>query len=117
MTFSLAIFIKTQSLFQIMNQKYLLQVEIKAFEFTQDDLDKRPTIFILCDRQDNCYIATGIKEIKTAIIGAIPHLGSNYRHPLLFDVQILPGEEMDAYLTSVKNRRFRKNRVRKTGNN
>ncbi len=43
-----------------------------------------------------------IELIVKAILEAIPCLGSNYRHPLLFNVQVLPGDEIDAYLASIK---------------
>ena len=60
-----------------------------------------PIIKMYLDELGNYQFATGIEEIKRAILGIIPHLGSNYRHPLLFDVQILPGGRIDAYFASI----------------
>ena len=83
-----------------MTQTYLLSVEIKTIKPNLNDLEAHSTLTIFCNSQDQCFIAKGLDEIKTAIIGAIPHLGTNSRHPLLFDVQILPGDKTDALIAS-----------------
>ncbi len=53
------------------------------------------------DSLNRLYLSTGIFALESAILSAIPRLDSNYRHPLLFDVQILAGDETAAYLASI----------------
>jgi hypothetical protein len=85
-----------------MTQTHLLSVEIKTIDSQSNHLDVPSNLVIFCDPQGNCFIAQGLDQIKAAIIGAIPHLGTNSRHPLLFNVQILPGDHADALIFSIE---------------
>jgi hypothetical protein len=85
------------------------------------------------DSANKYHLATGIKQIESAIIDSIPHLGSNFRHPLLFNVQqvdctsclrssvprlqILPGDNIDALMASINYQKSRitGQRLRRTG--
>ncbi|MBW4532522.1 MAG: hypothetical protein KME09_01150 [Pleurocapsa minor HA4230-MV1] len=82
---------------------FLLSVEIRTIEPQSDHHQADSTLTIFCDKH-NCCIATGLEQIKAAIIGTIPHLGTNSRHPLLFSVQIKPGNGIDALLDSIEHR-------------
>ncbi|MEY2833605.1 MAG: hypothetical protein RLZZ574_2864 [Cyanobacteriota bacterium] len=44
--------------------------------------------------------ATGIDRIKSAIIDSLPHLDSNFRYSLSFQLHIVPGDMLDALITS-----------------
>ena len=79
---------------------YLLSIEIRTIEPSSNNLDPDSVITIYCDRHNNCFIGSSLDQIKTAIIGTIPHLGTNFRHPLFFNVQILPGDKLDALIAS-----------------
>ena len=84
--------------------QYILGIEFQSLgirEIPPDLFSPIPTIKIYVDEYRNYHFATGIEEVKQAIVDIIPHLGSNYRHPILFDVQIFPGDEIDAYLNSI----------------
>jgi hypothetical protein len=52
------------------------------------------------DTQDNYFFATGIDRIKSAILGTIPHLNSNFRYSLSFQLQIIPGNRTDGLIAS-----------------
>ena len=81
-----------------------LPLEIKTFEPESDQLDVPSNLVIFCDSQDDCCIAQGLDEIKTAIIGTIPQIGTNSRHPLLFNVQIEHGDHIDALIASIEHK-------------
>ena len=86
-----------------MNHQYILGIELKALgrrEVTED-IQTIPIIKLYLDESGNYHFATGIKEIEIAILGTIPHLAEIYRHPLLFEIQILPGDREDAYLAAL----------------
>ena len=83
-----------------MTQTYLLSIEIRTIEPSLNNRDPDSVVTIFCDPQDNCFIGSSLDQIKTAILGAIPHLGTNFRHPLFFNVQILPGDQTDALIAS-----------------
>ena len=102
-----------------MTQTHLLSVEIKTIDSQSITLDAPSNLVIFCDSQDDCCIAQGLDQIKAAIIGAIPHLGTNSRHPLLFNVQILPGNKTDALIASIEHRttQLPGRRFRQTRNN
>ena len=97
---------------------YLLSVEIKTFEYQSDQLEAPYNLVIFCNPQGNCFIAQGLDQITTAIIGTIPHLGTNSRHSLLFNVQILPGDQSDALISSIEHKigQLPGRRFRQTGN-
>ena len=79
----------------------ILCVEIRTTELASVDDEQLPTLTIFVDHQDNYNLATGVEEIKTAILSMIPHLGSNCRYPLMFQVQLIPGSNHDASLFSL----------------
>jgi hypothetical protein len=80
--------------------KHFLALEIRTQASPPTALDSMPTIKIIQDTQNNYFLATGIETIKSAIIASLPHLGTNFRYPLLFQVHILPGDRIDAFITS-----------------
>ena len=102
-----------------MIQTHLLCVEIKTIDSQSITIDAHSSLLIFCDPQANCFIAQGLDEIKTAIIGAIPQIGTNSHHPLLFNVQIEPGERTDALICSIEHEKTKLSgrRLRQTGNN
>jgi hypothetical protein len=61
----------------------------------------------------------GLEQIKSAIFGTIPHLGTNSRHPLLFNVQIKSGNQSDALINSIEHQQalLPGRRLRQTRNN
>ena len=64
--------------------QYLLGIEFQSLgirEIPPNLFSPIPTITIYVDSEGNYHFATGIEEIKKVILGMIPHLGSNYRHP------------------------------------
>lgn len=85
-----------------MDQTYLLSVEIKTIEPSRNNLDPNSVITIYYDPQDNCFIGSNLEQVKTAILSAIPHLGTNFRYPLLFNVQIESGDQTDAFIASTQ---------------
>jgi hypothetical protein len=64
------------------------------------ELEVLPMITIMQDTHNHYFIATGIETITTAIIDSIPHLGTNFRYPLLFQIEIIPGDRLDALIAS-----------------
>ena len=78
-----------------------LIVEVRTIEHSNFDPVQTSPLIVYQDASSNYYLATGNFQPKRAIQAAIPHLGSNYRHPLLFDVQVLPGSRISAFLASV----------------
>ena len=43
-----------------------------------------------------------MKEIIGAMGDAVVRLGNNFRHPLIYDVQVVSGDEMDAIMASIE---------------
>jgi hypothetical protein len=80
--------------------KHFLSLEIRTQASPPTELELLPSITIMQDTQDNYFFATGIELIKLAILGTIPHLDSNYRYPLSFQLQIVPGDRFDALIAS-----------------
>lgn len=80
----------------------ILIVEIKTVESASFDIQQLEKMIVHQDSDNNYFVSFGIERIKRAIVEAIPCLGSNYRHPLLFKVQVIPGNTMTAYLASVR---------------
>ena len=74
-----------------MTQTHLLSVEIKTLEPSLIDLDVHSSLVIFCDPRGNHFLAKGLDDITTAIIDSIPHLGTNFRYPLLFQIEIISG--------------------------
>ena len=99
-----------------MNQpKRLLVVEIRTLDNPGFDSSQLSTLTAFSDSQQ-LYLSSDMESIRTAILDAIVHLGSNYRHPLYFDVQVLPRDEMDASEHSPQRRRRRRRRRTQTFN-
>lgn len=80
--------------------KHFLAIEIRTEQFPPPDLQLLPMMTIMQDAHGNYFFATGIETIKTAIIDSLPHLDSNFLYPLSFQVQIVPGDMLDALMAS-----------------
>ena len=93
-----------------MTQLQYLSIEVKTLANPDVDPETLPTITIYQDSQDNCFLAMEIDTIKNAVLGMVPHLGTNCRYPLLFSVRLLPGTETDALLASISSSKGRKRR-------
>ncbi|NJO97726.1 MAG: hypothetical protein HC764_18450 [Pleurocapsa sp. CRU_1_2] len=98
-----------------MNQSNsILIVEIKTVTQAQFNPNQVSPITVY-QQSDRSYLdRQSLKQIELAVIAALPRLGSNYRHPLLFDVQVVPGDKIDALIASVENARARIRRQRTT---
>jgi hypothetical protein len=71
--------------------KHFLSLEIRTLASPPLELDSIRTITIMQDAHNHYFIATGIETIKSAITDSIPHLGTNFRYPLLFQIEIISG--------------------------
>ena len=91
-----------------------LIVEVKTVENSHFDLAQTSPLIVYQDASSNYYLATSNSQIEQAILAAIPRLGSNYRHPLLFDVQVILGDESEAFVASIKQSPNSRSRVRRT---
>jgi hypothetical protein len=86
--------------------KHFLSLEIRTQASTPPiELEVLPIITIMQDTHNNYFFATGIDPIKSAILGTIPHLDSNYRYPLLFQIQIIPGDRTDTLIATIEHER------------
>jgi len=72
----------------------ILVIEIKTIDNPGFDSSQLSTIKFF-DTSAEYKVDLSYKQIGSAIIDAILRLGSNYRHPLLYDVQIIPGDGTD----------------------
>jgi hypothetical protein len=95
----------THSSISLIMTKHFLSLEIRTLaspplELESLELESMPTIKIMQDANNHYLLATGIETIKSAIIDSIPHLGTNFRYPLMFQVQIIPGDRLDAFMAS-----------------
>ena len=79
-----------------------LIVEVKTVERSNFDPAQTSPLIVYLDSNNNYFISTGNSQIERAILAAIPRLGSNYRHPLLFDVQVISGDEGEAFVASIE---------------
>ena len=92
----------------------LLIVEIRIADETDFDPSQVQPITIYQDARNYYHSTNQMKEIKRAMGDAVIHLGNNFRHPLIYDVQVVPGDEVDAVMTSDlkpnarRRRRFRR---------
>ncbi len=89
----------------------ILVVEIRTLDNPGFDSSQLSTLTYFGDSQ-RLYLSSDLEIITTAILDAIVHLGSNYRHPLLFDVQVLTGDRIDACEHSPRRRRRRRRSTR-----
>ena len=106
----------------------IIVVEITRTDTVYDSSQTIP-LTIHHDRQDNYYLSLRqceriraqcryfitvrclrIAQIRSKIIEVV-RLGSNYRHPLLFDVQIVPGDGTDAIIASTERSPKRKRKT------
>lgn len=89
------------------------QIIVVEVTRTNSSFNKSQTIplTIFFDQNDNYYLSIQqLERIKSKIIEVVK-LGSNYRHPLLFDVQIVPGDGTDAIISSAARSPKRKRRT------
>ena len=80
-----------------MNQRsQILRIEISMVDRSDLDLNQiiQPLNIYQTARR-NYFSIAAINRIISAIIEIVLQLGSNYRHPLYFDVQVLPGEQIN----------------------
>lgn len=85
-----------------MNQpQRILVVEIRTMDNPGLDRSQLSTLTAF-DDSSQLYLSSNLESIKSAILDAIVHLGNNYRHPLLYNVQVIPGSEMDAMMASIE---------------
>ena len=84
----------------------ILIVEIRTLD--NPDLDSSQLSTLIAHREQGRLYLDSIDAIRSAIVDGIVHLGSNYRHPLLFDVQVIP--------ESTKPRSKRRRRRRRPSN-
>ena len=85
----------------------ILIIEIKTAE--NPDLDSSQ-LSTLTFHQDTgkLYLRSDFEEIKSAITDAVLCLGSNYRHPLHFNVQVIPDESKSDNSPTRRRRRRRR---------
>ena len=98
----------------------IIVLELKTGNKSDYDLAQLFNLTAYTDSQ-YLYWNEDIEQLDSAILDAIINIGSNYRHPLLFNVQVLPGDEIDAIIASGNNPRARsrslKQRIRRIRNN
>ena len=85
-----------------MNQRKLLIVEIRIANETDYDPSQVQSLTIYRDSENHYHSNNQMNEIKRAMGDAIVYFGNNFRHPLLYDVQVVPGGEMDAVMASIE---------------
>ena len=89
-----------------MNQRILV-VEIKTIE--NPDLDSSQLSEITFHQDTGkIYLSSHVEQIRSAIENAVVRLGSNYRHPLHFDVQVIPAESKPENPSTRRRRRRRR---------
>ena len=91
------------------NQQIII-VEVRTVNSASFDPSQLEKMIIYQDGNNKYHVYKGMKRIETAIAQVIPRLGSNFRHPLLFDVQVFENE-FEACLASIEkpqNRLIRK---------
>ena len=76
--------------------KPILIIEIRTEQNPNLDSSELSTIIAHRNRGELYLESSDIEQIKSVIADAITHLGSNYRHPLYFDVQVIPGDDIDS---------------------
>ena len=91
----------------------ILIVEIKTIEGDSIEISQLQKMTVVRDSKRRYHLAVGIEQVKSAILEAIPRLESNYRHPLYFEVQVIPGDRSDAIIASAENLLNRRKRSRK----
>lgn len=82
------------------NQRILI-VEVRAVDGASFDTSQLEEMVVYQDASNKYHVYRGMKRIETIIASIIPRLGNNYRHPLLFDVQVFDNE-FEACLASIE---------------
>ncbi|WP_036486556.1 hypothetical protein [Myxosarcina sp. GI1] len=95
-----------------MSQLQYLSIEVKTLANPDVDLKTLPTITIYHDSQNNYFLTLDPEKLKDAVLGMVPHLGTNCRYPLLFSVRLLPGTETDSVVASKTSSKRRRRRSR-----
>lgn len=97
----------------------LLVVEIRIADETDFDSSQVVPLTVYQDACSYYHSHNQMVEIKRAMGDAVAYFGNNFRHPLLYDVRVVPGDEMDAIIASSNNSRTRsvERRIRRTENN
>lgn len=84
-----------------MNQpQRLIVIEIRTIDNPGLDSSQLSTIKAF-ESSHGLYLSWDVEPLKQAILDAVVHLGSNYRHPLLYSVQVVPGDKADSIIASV----------------
>ena len=74
-----------------MNQRSpVLKIEFTMVDRESIDPNQIQPLNIYQDLEGHYFSGKAIKQIKKAIVKIVLRLGSNFRHPLYFDVQIFP---------------------------
>ena len=92
------------------NPKRILIIEIRTIDNPDLDSSQLSTITAHTTDTGRLYLDSIDDAIRSAIVDGIVHLGSNYRHPLLFDVQVLSGDDIDIEKPLGRRRRRRRRR-------
>lgn len=81
-----------------MNQSQrILAIEIRTMDNSNLEPSQISSITIY-ENSGSYYLTLDLSQIRAVIIEAVKtiiSLGNNYRHPLYFDVQIVPGSGME----------------------
>ena len=85
----------------------ILIIEIKTADNPDLDGSQLSTLTFHKER-GKLHLRSSIEEIQFAITDAIVHLGSNYRHPLHYDVQVIPDKSKSDNPSNRKRRRRRR---------
>ena len=95
------------------SQGRIIVLEIRTIDNPGFDQAQISSLVLREAENGFCLESSWIDSISSAITDAIVHLGSNYRHPLYFDVQVLPREDIDTTIDSTPPKRRRRRRRRK----
>ena len=91
-----------------MNPQRILVIEIKTIDNPGLD-DSQISTITFHQETGKLYLRSHVEQVRSAITDAVVHLGSNYRHPLHFDVQVIPDEsKSDNPCTRRRRRRKRR---------
>jgi len=85
----------------------ILVIEIKTADNPSLDSSQMSTL-TFHQNTGKLYLRSDFEEIKSAISDAVLCLGSNYRHPLYFDVQVIPDKSKSDNPSNRRRRRRRR---------
>ena len=91
----------------------IIVLEIKTIDNPGFDQTQISSLVLREAENGFCLDSSWVNSLSSAITDAIVHLGSNYRHPLYFDVQVLPREDIDTTIDSTPHKRRRRRKRRK----